>query len=90
MQTNNRWSHLKQRQREWVHEAISEERAAFVKEAVRLPSKDSKQDIVDRVYGRIEERGIWIPYGKAHRIIAKAIERLNRKAKAQSDEAQQD
>jgi hypothetical protein len=89
LQTNKRWSHLKQRQREWIHKAVKEEHAAFVKETGRLPTKGSKQDIVDRVYGRIGERGIWIPYGEAYRNIAKTIERLNKKAGAQSDEARQ-
>jgi hypothetical protein len=89
LQTNKRWSRLKQRQREWTHEAIKEEYAAFVKETGRLPTKGSKQEIVDKVYGRIGERGIWIPYGEAHENISKAVERLNRKASAQTDEAQQ-
>lgn len=86
-QTNKQWSHLKQRQREWIAEVIKEEHSAYLEEFGKLPIKGGKQIIFDRVYDRIEQREIWIPYGEARKNINKRIDRLNRKAQ-RSDEAQ--
>jgi hypothetical protein len=85
IQTNKQWSHLKMRQREWIQGIIKEEHADYMREHDRLPTKGGKRDIVNRVYERIDERGIWIPYGEAYGHIVKSIERLNKKAKAQAD-----
>jgi len=80
LQTNKKWSALKQRQREWIHELARDEHAAYVKENERLPMKKHKDEIISRVYARIEERGVWIPYGEFHRHVAAAIDRRNRKS----------
>jgi 8-oxo-dGTP diphosphatase len=83
LQTNKQWSHLKQRQQEWICGVVKEEHAAHVERLGKLPVKLGKQDVIDRVYDRIEQREIWIPYGEAARNIGKKIDRLNRKARLQ-------
>ena len=80
LQTNKKWSALKQSQRTWIHEITREEHAAYVEENGRLPMKKRKDVIVNRVYARIEERGIWIPYGEFCGHVNVMIDKLNRKS----------
>jgi hypothetical protein len=82
LQTNKKWSHLKQKQRLWIYEATKEEHAAYVENNGRLPMKSGRDAVLDKVYGRICERGIWIPWGEAKLHLCKFIGRLNRKALA--------
>ena len=78
LQTNKKWSALKQSQRTWIQEIIREEHDAYVKEYVRLPLEKRKIDVINRIYARIEERGIWIPYGEFRIHVNKVIDKLNR------------
>ena len=81
LQTNKQWSRLKQSQREWIGEVTRDEHAAYIVESIGcLPTKAGKRDLIDKVYDRIEKRGIWIPYGEAVKNIGKRIDKLNRKA----------
>lgn len=80
LQTNKKWSHLKERQKTWIFEVTKEEHSAFVSEHGKLPRKKYKEVIVDKVMEKINEREIWIPYYEAESQINKFIDRQNRKS----------
>lgn len=79
MQTNKRWSHLKQKQVEWISQVTKEEYDRYIEKYKKQPHKSGKNEIVDKVYDRINEREIWIPYYEAKAHIGKYIDRHNRK-----------
>lgn len=80
LQTNKKWSQLKQSQREWIRQITYEEHAAYVEGNSRLPMKKKKQVVIDKVMERIQERSIWIPYHEAATNIGKIIDAANRKS----------
>jgi len=79
LQTNKKWSALKQSQRDWIYEQIRIEHDAYVESNEKLPMKKRKDIIIEAVYVKVEERGIWIPYGEYHSRVSVFIDRLNRK-----------
>jgi len=79
LQTNKKWSALKQIQRSWIQEMTAKEHAAYVEEHGKLPMKKSKEAVLDKVHDHINERGIWIPYGEFKSHVSVMIDRLNRK-----------
>jgi len=42
--------------------------------------KKGKEAVLDAVHDRVNERGIWIPYGEFSANVGKMIDRLNRKS----------
>jgi len=78
-QTNKKWSALKQRQRDWIYEQLRIAHDAYIESSEKLPMKKRKDIIIDAVYAKVEERGIWIPYGEYHSHVSVFIDRLNRK-----------
>jgi len=80
LQTNKKWSALKQGQRTWIQEMTAKEHTAYVEEHGKLPMKKKKETVVDKVHDHINERGIWIPYGELRSHVNKMIDRLNRKS----------
>jgi len=80
LQTNKKWSALKQSQRTWIQEMTAKEHTVFVEEHGKLPMKKKKEVVIDKVHDHINERGIWIPYGEFRSHVAKMIDRLNRKS----------
>ena len=79
LQTNKKWSHLKASQKTWIQQVIAVEHAAYVDEHGRLPMQKKKEAVLDAVHERINERGIWIPYGEFKPNVSKMIDRLNRR-----------
>ena len=79
LQTNKTWSHLKQKQREWIYEITRAEHNRFVEENSRLPMKIGKKKLIDVITAKVDERGIWLPTYELERGIGKYIDRLNRK-----------
>jgi len=79
LQTNKKWSHLKERQKMWIRDVTAEEHVAYVTEHGKLPMKKQKEAVLDAVHDRINERGIWIPYGEFKTNVGKMIDRLNHK-----------
>ncbi|MFT8889768.1 MAG: GNAT family N-acetyltransferase [Ethanoligenens sp.] len=77
LQTNKKWSALKGRQHTWISEVTKEEHAAFVAAHGKLPMKKNKLEVIDRIYARIDERGIWIPYGEMKVNVGKKLDKLN-------------
>ena len=84
LQTNKKYSALKQKQKEQINQWLRAETEAYY-----LLHQRQSEDVVDNVYTLIERAGIWIPYGEvyAHYISIKAhlINRLKIKTEAQAN-----
>ncbi|MED2737074.1 hypothetical protein [Bacillus toyonensis] len=66
LQTNKGFSHLKQRQKEWISGIFRDSYHSKMKELhtnTKLP-RETRDEIVRQVYEKIEARGIWIPFGE--------------------------
>ena len=57
----------------------AKEHRAYVEEHGKLPMKKKKEIVLDKVHDRINERGIWIPYGEFRSHVSVMIDKLNRK-----------
>lgn len=66
-QTDKRFSQLKERQKEKITQWLYEEYAAVFERVGLPPDKRHNGAIVSAVYAKIEEAGIWIPYGEVMR-----------------------
>ena len=62
LQTNKKWSHLKQKQREWISTTTKNEYDRYIATHQKTPGKSGKAEIIDNVYDKINEREIWIPF----------------------------
>lgn len=69
LQTNKKWSHLKEKQKAWIMETARQEYDCFVRERGKLPVHGSKQQLIERIYEVIEAKGVWIPYGEVKRVL---------------------
>lgn len=90
LQTNKKWSHLKEKQKAWIMETARQEYDCFVRERGKLPVHGSKQQLIERIYEVIEAKGVWIPYGEVKRVLDARIAHWNRQtgAAAVSDESE--
>jgi len=79
LQTNKKWSHLKQSQRMWIIDVTKKEVAAYISEHGHLPGKSGRRNILDKVHDRILEREIWLPYGEIKIHVCKFIASAVRK-----------
>ena len=66
LQTNKRFSHLKNSQKEKINGWLYEEYEKFWRENGRAPGKPQKETIINNVYARIEEVEIWLPIGELY------------------------
>ena len=80
LQTNKKWSHLKQKQRDWIYDITRSEYKIFVEENNRLPMKAGKQKLIAIIEAKTDERGIWLPSYELEHGIGKYIDRLNRRS----------
>lgn len=68
LQTDKKYSNLKMKQKEKINLWIGQEIRSYYKENGRMPRKEHEFQIVfDKLYDRIENAGIWIPYGEIHK-----------------------
>lgn len=72
------WRHLSMNQREWIVSKFREEYVAFLSANHRHPKKEECGEILDRVYARIQERAIGIPYGEVRRVFASKLSRYRK------------
>ena len=77
-QTNKKWSSLKEKQKTWIMETARKEYDRFVHERGKLPVHGSRQQLIELVYERICDKGIWIPYGEVKRVLDSRIVHWNR------------
>ena len=81
LQTNKKWSHLKQKQRDWIYEEVKLAHQKFIEENTELSLKCVKKEVIATVVSKIDEHGIWMPSYELEKGIGKYIDRLNRKTK---------
>ena len=86
LQTNKKWSHLKEKQKTWIMETARREYDRFVRERGKLPVHGSKQQLNEHIYEMIEAKGIWIPYGEVKRALDAMIAHWNRTAERENTE----
>lgn len=67
LQTNKRCSSLKQSQKEKIIGWFKLELSHYYEGHGKYPMGYKSEEVVNAVYGRIEEAGIWIPYGEVYR-----------------------
>lgn len=79
LQTNKKWSALKQSQRTWIHEVTAKKHSEHIEKYGKLPTKKQKEEVLDNVHEHITERNIWIPYNEFHLHVSVMIDKLNRK-----------
>ena len=80
LQMNKKWSHLKEKQKNWIMEIARQEYDCFVRERGKLPVHGSKQQMIERIYEVIEAKDIRIPYGEVNRVLDARIAHWNRQA----------
>jgi hypothetical protein len=80
LQTNKKWTQLKQKQRDWIYEITSSEHRRFLKEYNRLPMKTGRAKLIGVIVAKVDERGIWLPMHELESGIGKYIDRMNRRA----------
>jgi len=61
LQTNKKWSDLKDTQQEYISNFLREKYLSCAITNERKSSKIDKEQILDEVYDKITERNIWIP-----------------------------
>ena len=76
--TEKRWRHLSFRQRDWIVSQFRYEYLAHLNTSGTHPSKEECREIVDRVYEKIHERGIWIPYGEVEKAFVSKLQRYRK------------
>ncbi|OQR53274.1 transposase [Bacillus sp. CDB3] len=62
LQTNKKWSHLKQNQKDLTAEWLQEEYRSFIDMYSRKPKQYEEEYILDSVMERIQTQGIKLPY----------------------------
>ena len=68
LQTDKKYSHLKMKQKEKINLWINEEIRAYYEHSGKFPRKpEAFTEVLERLYMRIEDAGIWIPYGEIHK-----------------------
>ncbi len=64
---DKKFCHLKQSQVTKIANWLRTEYAEVVQEHYRKPTREQSQEIVSKVYTKIEQAGIWIPFGEVLR-----------------------
>ena len=64
LQTNKKYSHLKQAQKDKIHRWMYYAYKQFFLDHNRFPGQKDTDEILSFVMERIDEAGIWIPYGE--------------------------
>mgnify|MGYP000677194578 CR=1 FL=1 len=67
LQTNKKYSHLKQKQKEKIYQWMYEAYCSKYQELGKFPETRDDDDILLRVMDKIEEAEIWIPYGEINK-----------------------
>ena len=88
LQTNKKFSHLKNSQKEKINGWLYEEYSKLWKTNGRQPGKPQKEVIISSVYAKIEEAEIWLPLGELYSYYESHINKFRRryeKASVKSD-----
>lgn len=79
LQTDKRFSDLKMAQREKIALWLKAEYESAIDGRTAPLGKPQKDEIAQRVYAKIEEAQIWIPYGEVRRYFSSKLPGWNRK-----------
>lgn len=79
LQTNKKWSQLKEKQKQYIYDIIKDKYNTFRVKNSRIPNKVEKQTILNEVYSMIEDKGIWIPYSEVNKFFHSKLNKLNSK-----------
>ena len=79
LQTDKRFSDLKMAQREKIALWLKAEYESAIDGRNAPLGKPQKDEIAQRVYAKIEEAQIWIPYGEVRRYFSSKLPGWNRK-----------
>jgi len=80
LQTNKKFSQLKEKQKSLIAEWFYIECDNFYKSNNKFPSSKSETEaILDLVYERIQERDIWIPFGEIKQYFAKRKTKIEKR-----------
>ena len=83
LQTNKKWSSLKESQKQKISTWLREETAAYYQIHQQYPMGRYSEDVVDKVYDKIRSAGIWIPYDEVYsHYTAKKLHIINSLEKA--------
>lgn len=72
------WRHLSMKQRNWICDRFREEYTSCLDQNKRHPGKEQCREIVEIVYDKIKERGIWIPYHGARKAFSSKLSRYRK------------
>ena len=67
IQTDKRFSRLKQKQKEKINEWLYQEYCALYRKIGKVPDSRHNDKILFAVQNKIEEAGIWIPLGEVEK-----------------------
>ncbi|PEB54562.1 transposase [Bacillus sp. AFS098217] len=79
IQTNKKWSHLKQKQREDISNWLREAYISKVKTNNRRLKPAEHEDVLEQVLTKIHEREIWIPEYEVERYYKEKINKWHNK-----------
>ncbi|MCL1986945.1 MAG: transposase [Firmicutes bacterium] len=74
LQTNKKWSQLKQRQVDWIYEITRAEHSNFIEKNNRIPRKTGKRLLIDIVVAKFQDGNIWLPLHELETGIGKYID----------------
>lgn len=67
LQTNKKFSHLKQTQKEFIMQELYLQCKEYTVENGTFPHNEGLFTVLDKVYQQIEQREIWIPYEEVYK-----------------------
>lgn len=78
IQTNKKWSQLKETQKEWISAQLKSEYIDIGLKKSRKPIKEDIENILNVVYEKIEEKNIWISYYEVKKFFLSKINLYNK------------
>ena len=81
VQTDKKYSHLKLKQKEKIAEWMFQETRDFYTKKYTFPNDKQLSEVVDKVYEKIEEAGIWVPYGEVLKHYKSKRSNVNKRVK---------
>lgn len=79
LQTDKKFSALKQSQKTWIYEIAQIEYERYISKYKKQPRKAGKDIVVERVSDKLVQKGIWIPHYELANAIGKYVDRQNRR-----------
>ncbi|XCP87088.1 NUDIX domain-containing protein [Roseburia hominis] len=81
LQTDKKYTHLKLKQKDKIAEWMYLETLAYYEKNYVFPDDKHLDEVVFKVYGRIEDADIWIPYGEVLRHYRKKRRDINKRVR---------